>query len=139
MLFEGRYKTQDYFRYFLYLFSVPSFIFSINERVLIPVYPQKNKMNYYLYSKDGFNYCHSIQYKMLLFVYIYIDLLKLKACKLFENSDADLSWLIFLKKPTCFYSLLRSAVGSGHIACLLVPGLLVQKPVRPWVCLFVLY
>ena len=25
----------------------------------------------------------------------YIDLLKLKAYKLFENSDADLSWLLF--------------------------------------------
>ena len=39
--------------------------------------------------------------KCFLFVYMYIDLLKLKACKLFENSDADLSWLPFLKKPTC--------------------------------------
>ena len=39
---------------------------------------------------------------MLLFVYIYIDLLKLKAYKLFENSDADLSRLLFLKKPTCW-------------------------------------
>ena len=27
MLFEGGYKTQDYFRYFLNFFSVPSFIF----------------------------------------------------------------------------------------------------------------
>ena len=45
--------------------------------------------------------------KCFLFVYIYIDLLKLKAYKLFENSDADLSWLLllfffFFKKPTCF-------------------------------------
>ena len=31
MLFEGWYKTQDYFRYFLHLFSVPSFIFSKNK------------------------------------------------------------------------------------------------------------
>ena len=30
----------------------------------------------------------------------YIDLLKLKAYKLFEISDADLSWLLFLKKQT---------------------------------------
>ena len=30
MLFEGRYKTQDYFQYFFHLFSVPSFIFSKN-------------------------------------------------------------------------------------------------------------
>ena len=33
--------------------------------------------------------------KCLLFIYMYIDLLKLKAYKLFENSDADLSWLLF--------------------------------------------
>ena len=40
--------------------------------------------------------------KCFLFVYMYIDLLKLKAYKLFENSDADLSLLnSFLKKPTC--------------------------------------
>ena len=39
--------------------------------------------------------------KCFLFVYMYIDLLKLKAYKIFENSDADLSWLLFLKKPTC--------------------------------------
>ena len=39
--------------------------------------------------------------KCFLLVYIYIDLLKLKAYKLFENSDADLSWLLFLQKPTC--------------------------------------
>ena len=32
--------------------------------------------------------------KYFLFVYMYIDLLKLKAYKLFENSDADLSWLL---------------------------------------------
>ena len=32
---------------------------------------------------------------------VYIDLLKLKAYKLFENSDADLTWLLFSKKPTC--------------------------------------
>ena len=31
MLFEGRYKTQDYIRYFLHLFSVPSFIFEKRE------------------------------------------------------------------------------------------------------------
>ena len=33
--------------------------------------------------------------KCFLFVYMYIDLLKLKAYELFENSDADLSWLLF--------------------------------------------
>ena len=33
--------------------------------------------------------------KCVLFVYMYIDILKLKAYKLFENSNADLSWLLF--------------------------------------------
>ena len=38
-----------------------------------------------------------IQYviKCILFIYMYINVLKLKAYKLFENSDADLSWLLF--------------------------------------------
>ena len=29
------------------------------------------------------------------YMYKYIDLFKFKAYKLFENSDADLSWLLF--------------------------------------------
>ena len=33
--------------------------------------------------------------KCFFSVNMYIDLLKLKAYKLFENSDADLSWLRF--------------------------------------------
>ena len=32
--------------------------------------------------------------KCFLFVYMYVDLFRLKAYKLFENSDADLSWLL---------------------------------------------
>ena len=59
-------------------------------------------MIHYLYSKDGFTYGHSIQYKMLLFIYIYVDLLKLKAYKLFENSDAELSWLLFFKEVNLY-------------------------------------
>ena len=66
--------------------------------------PSKNI--HYLYSKDGFTYGHSIQYKLLLVrLHVYKDLLKLKAYKLFENSDADLSWLLFLKKPTCLWNI----------------------------------
>ena len=43
----------------------------------------------------------SLQYKMLL-VRLHVNRsIKLKAYKLFENSDADLSWLLFLKKLTC--------------------------------------
>ena len=71
-------------------------------------------MIHYLYSKDGFTYCHSIQCKMLLFVYIYVDLLKLKAYKLFEISDADLSWLLFLKKPTCLLYGLTICPENGY-------------------------
>ena len=36
------------------------------------------------------------------FVYMFRNILKLKAKKLFDNIDADLSWLLFLKKPACF-------------------------------------
>ena len=46
------------------------------------------------------------KYFLFVYMYMYIDLLKLQAFKLFENSDADLSWLFFfffLKKPTCLY------------------------------------
>ena len=67
MLFEGRYKTQDYFRYFLHLFSVPSFIFSKNWRGAHSCLPSKDSIIIrYLYSEDGFTYGHSIQYKMIL-------------------------------------------------------------------------
>ena len=38
--FRGSIQKQDYFRYFLHLFSVPSFIFSENGRRLILAYPQ---------------------------------------------------------------------------------------------------
>ena len=39
--------------------------------------------------------------KCFLLVHMYIDLLKLKAYKLFGDGDGGLSWLPFLKKPTC--------------------------------------
>ena len=42
----------------------------------------------------------STKFILLVCLHVYIDLLKLKAYELFENSDADLSWLHFLKKPT---------------------------------------
>ena len=40
--------------------------------------------------------------KCFLFAYMYIDLLKLKAYKLFENSDADLFWLLFQRSQLVF-------------------------------------
>ena len=39
--FEGRYQTQDFFRYFFHSFSVPSFIFSKNGRGVILAYCQR--------------------------------------------------------------------------------------------------
>ena len=50
--------------------------------------------------------------KFFLFVYMYIDLLKLKANKLFENSDADLQWLLFFLKEGNFYWILLSFYGQ---------------------------
>ena len=104
MLFEGRYKTQDSFRYFLHLFSVPSFIFSKNGsggggiflltlkglfKLFITFIQRMVSLMVILFSA-----------KCFLFVYMCIDVLKLKAYKLFENSNPDLSWLLFLKKKT---------------------------------------
>ena len=43
----------DYFRYFFHLFSVSSFTFSKNGRVLILVYPQRTVLNYSLSSFKG--------------------------------------------------------------------------------------
>ena len=66
MLFEGRYKTQDYFRYFLYfLFHQLSFR---KQNVAYCCLPAKDSLIIQdLYSKDdGFTYGQSIQYKMLL-------------------------------------------------------------------------
>ena len=70
--------------------------------------PSKDSINYSLsLFKGWFQRMISIliilfSTKCFLFVYMYyIDLLKLKAYNFFENSDADLSWLLFLKKPTC--------------------------------------
>ena len=59
MLFEGRYKTQDYFS-IIYLFEKRKGAYSC--------LPSKDifKKNHYLYSKDGFTYGHSIQYKMFI-------------------------------------------------------------------------
>ena len=62
--------------------------------------------------------------KCFLFVYMYIDLLKFKAYKLFENSDADLSWLLFQRSQLVqdgvnitfvLDSVPRFYVGNGYI------------------------
>ena len=101
MLFEGRYKTQDYFRYFLHLFSVPSNIFSENGRGAYSCLPSKDSLNNSLSLFKGWFHLrsfYSVQNASCSFTYMYIDLLKHKAYKLFENSDSDLSWLFFFKE-----------------------------------------
>ena len=53
--------------------------------------------------------------KCFLFVYMYIDLLKLKAYKLFENSDADLSWLLFFKEANMLKPLWGNAFSKNRV------------------------
>ena len=96
MLFEGRYKTQDYFQTFLRLFSVPSFNFPKKGKELILAYPQRIVQLFIIFIQRMVSlmvilFCT----KCFLFVYMYIDLLKVKAYKLFKDSEADLSSLLF--------------------------------------------
>ena len=100
MLFEDRYKTQGFSRYFLHLFSVPTFIFSKNGRGAYSCLPSKDSLNCSLSLFKGWFHLWSLMVillstKCFLAVYMYIDQLKLKAYKLFENSEADLSCLLF--------------------------------------------
>ena len=99
MLFEARYKTQNTRLLSIlspYIFSSIIYLLEKTEEgLLLLTLKGQFKLFIYLYSKDGFTYGHSIQYKCFLLVYMYIDLLKLKANKLFENSDTDLPWLLF--------------------------------------------
>ena len=103
MLFECRYKTQAYFRYFLHLFSVVIYLFEKRKGAYSCLPSKDLSLNY------SFIFIQMMVSRMVilfstkcfLFIYMYIALLKLKVYKLFENSDADLSWLLFLKKPTC--------------------------------------
>ena len=48
----------------------------------------------------------------LFFVYMYIDLLRLKAYKLFENIDADLSWLLFQRSQLVLGLYFRSRASN---------------------------
>ena len=52
--------------------------------------------------------------KCFLFVYMYIDLLKLKAYEVFENSDADLSF--FFKEANLFLQHLVPALNITVIS-----------------------
>ena len=94
-IFEGRYKTQ-YFDIFFIFFSVLSFMFSENGRGLF-LLTRKGYFELFIIFIQSMVSRMVILFstKCFLFVYMYIDLLKLKAYKVFENSDADLSWLLF--------------------------------------------
>ena len=75
-----------------FYFYVTLFIFSKKRKGVYSCLPSKDSINY-LYSKDSFTY--SIQYKMLLVrLHVYRSI-KLKAYKLFENSDENRSKLVF--------------------------------------------
>ena len=39
---------------------------------------------------------------LFVYMYIYIDSLKIKTYEVFENSDADLSWLLFQRSQLVF-------------------------------------
>ena len=78
MLFEGLYKTQDFFRYFLYSFSVPSFIFSKNRMGVIVAYPQRIVYLFFIFFQRIVSLMVNLfSTKCFLFVYMYIDLLTL--------------------------------------------------------------
>ena len=96
MLYEDGYKVQDYFGYFLHLFSVPSFIFSKRTEGGLFLLALKGQFKLFIIFIQRMISLMVIlpNTKCFLFVYMFIDLLKLKAYKLFENSD-DLSWLLF--------------------------------------------
>ena len=109
MLFEGRYKTQDYFRYFLHLFSTPSFIFFEKWKL---------KLREPILTNSLFGYFKlfiiSIQ-RIVCFLFVYKYILKLKANKLFENSDADLSWLLFERSQLVCRIFLLYPVNSNFV------------------------
>ena len=96
MLFEGRYKTQDYFRYLLGFFLFHHLSFRKTEGHLFML-TLKGYFELFIIFIQRMVSLMVILFstKCFLFVYMYIDLLKLKAYKAFENSDADLSWLLF--------------------------------------------
>ena len=74
------------------------------------------RLNYSLFLFKGWFHLTVILFstKCFLFVYIFIDLLKLTAYKLFENSDADLSWFLFLKEAKLYRIELIEALSSTH-------------------------
>ena len=75
--------------------------------------------------------------KCFLFVYMFIVLLKLKAYKLFENIDADLSWLLFQRSQLDYLSFNIISVISliTHIFLYLLGFTNTVKPVLKTTCI----
>ena len=104
MLFGGRFQAQDYCRYFLHLFSVPSFIFSFEKRKgTYSSLPIKGKFELFIiFIHRSFTYGHSVQYQMLLVrLHVHTDLLKLKVTLTSPG--------FFFKEANLFYLVLETA------------------------------
>ena len=121
MFYEGRYKTQDYFLYFLYLFSVPSLIFSKKLKGAYFCLPSKDSLNYSISLFKGWFHLWSLfSTKCFLFVYMYIDLFKLKAYKLFEKKVMHTSPGFFFKEANLFVFGFRLSTMISDITLLLI-------------------
>ena len=96
MLYESRYKHKIIFDIFFIYFLSIIYLFEKRKRAYSYLPSKDSLIIHFLYSKHGFTYRQFIQYKIFLVrLHVHIDLLKLKTYKLFEDSDADLSWLLF--------------------------------------------
>ena len=96
MRFKGRYKTQYYFDIFIIYFLFYHLCFRKTEEGFF-LLTRKGQFKLFIIFIQRMVSLMVILFttKCFLFVYMYIDLLKLKAYTVFENSDADLSWLLF--------------------------------------------
>ena len=92
--------------------------------------------------KGWFRLWSFYQYKMLLVLshVDYIDVLKLRAYKLLKKkSDGDLSWLLFLKKPTSRKHIISCfPVGYREIAVKIFFDLTLVPPVKILIFMFLL-
>ena len=92
MFFEGRYKTQNYFRFRLSIFCSIIYLYEKQNGAYCCLPSKDSLIIHYLYSKDSFTYAQSIQYKMLLVrlhVYRSINPLPHMAILGYTNSAAN--------------------------------------------------
>ena len=111
MLFEGRYKKSDMiiFDIFFIYFLFHHLSFRKTEGGLILVLTLKGLFKLFVIFIQRMVSLMVILFskKCFLFVHLYIDLIKLKVFKLFENSDASPGFSKFLMKPTCIPNLIN--------------------------------